>query len=62
MIQIRDISLKIVKEICYLKGMPSIFLMYNLTEKQISNQVKDIVLIQSNAVIYNLLSMVWTKK
>lgn len=39
------------------------FLMYiNLTKKQISNQVEDIVLILSNAAIYNLLSMVWTKQ
>lgn len=38
--------------------MPSSFLMYiNLTKKQISNQVEDIVLILSNAAIYNLLSM-----
>lgn len=43
--------------------MPSSFLMYiNLTKKQISNQVEDIVLILSNAAIYNLLSMVWTKQ
>lgn len=62
---IRDISLKIVKEKCYLKIKRNAeqFLMYiNLTKKQISNQVEDIVLILSNAAIYNLLSMVWTKQ
>lgn len=45
------------------KECRAVFLMYiNLTKKQISNQVEDIVLILSNAAIYNLLSMVWTKQ